>query len=193
VPPRRPQPPTNSPVIGMTALLTSWKGQDVLLEAVARIPRPGLVVELVGGSFPKDGPYVQRLYRRAGREDLAGRVRFVGQLDDPLDRMRDWTVAVLPSVDPETAPLTVLEAMSLGLPMVITDHGGGPEVLDGAGLLVPPGDSEALALAIERLLDDPGLRLACEAAGRRAIAAGLTLDAQEQALLDVLADRARAA
>jgi glycosyltransferase involved in cell wall biosynthesis len=191
--PRRPQRSNGPVVVGTTALLTSWKGQDVLLEALARISRPDVVVELVGGSFPKDRPFVERLHRRASQNDLAGRVRFVGQLDDPLERMRDWQVAVLASRDPETAPLAVLEAMSLGLPVVVTNHGGGPEVLDGAGLLVPPDDPDALGAAILQLLDDPALRARCGAAGRTAVATGLTLDAQRDALLDLLSTTARTA
>jgi glycosyltransferase involved in cell wall biosynthesis len=187
VQPRRPRRATGPVVIGMTALLTPGKGQDVLLEALARIPRQDVVLELVGGRFPKDGPFVERLRERANEDDLTDRVRFVGGIDDPLERMRDWQVAVLASRDPETAPLTVLEAMSLGLPVVATNHGGGPEVLDGAGLLVPPEDPDALATAIQRLLDDPELQSRCGAAGRAAVATGLTLDAQMRALLDVLA------
>lgn len=172
-------------VVGMTALLTGWKGQDVLLEAMAGLPRD-VVLELVGGVFPKDGEYAQRLRGRAVEADLAGRVRFLGWLDDPLERMRGWDVAVLPSVEPEAVGLTVLEAMSLGLPVVTTDHGGAPEVLGDAGLLVPPGDANALATAIGRLLDDEALHRRCGQAGRLAISRGLTLEAQQERLLDVL-------
>jgi glycosyltransferase involved in cell wall biosynthesis len=76
--------------------------------------------------------------------------------------------------------------MSIGLPVVATDHGGTPEVLDGAGLLVPPGDPLALAGAISRLLDDTQLRRRCAEAGPEKVAAGLTLAHQTEAFLALL-------
>ena len=174
------------PVIGVNALLTSWKGQDVLLDAVGRLDRGDVLVELLGGSFPKDREYVQRLRERTTRPDLVGRVRFLGKVDDPLARMRGWSISVLPSVDPEAAPLSLLEAMSIGIPAVATNHGGAAEVLGDAGLLVPPRDPDALAAAIGHLVDDRDLRRRCAQAGPRLIAAGLTLEVQEQAFLRVL-------
>jgi glycosyltransferase involved in cell wall biosynthesis len=160
------------PVVGCTALLTSWKGQDVLLEAVARMRRRDVRVELVGGSFPKDAGYVESLRARAAQPDLAGRVSFVGHVDDVLARVRTWAVGVSASVDPEAGPLSVLEYMSVGVPAVATAHGGSGEIVDGAGLLVPPGDPSALAEAIERLLEDPTLYRRCAEAGPRAVAEG---------------------
>lgn len=174
------------PVVGSSGSLTPWKGQDVLLEAVARLRRRDAVVELMGGTFPGDREYVRRLEQRAAQPDLAGRVRLLGHVDDPLERVRGWNVAVSASIEPETAPLNVLEAMSVGVPMVATDHGGTPEVLGDAGLLVPPRDPGALAAAISRLLDETDVRRRCAHAGPRLIAAGLTLDAQQQAFLRVL-------
>jgi glycosyltransferase involved in cell wall biosynthesis len=178
--------PAGPPLIGCVALLSPWKGQDVLLEAVARLPED-LQVELVGGRFPKDGPFVDRLQVRASRSDLAGRVRFVGRVEDPLPVMRRWKVAVSASVEPEAGPLAVLEAMSIGLPLVGTDHGGLPEVLGEAGLLVPPGDPAAMAEAIARLLSDRELWLRCHRAGPPIIAAGLDEESCIAELLSVLA------
>ena len=71
-------------IVGCIALLTSWKGHDVLLEAVARLP--AVELELVGGTFPKDAAYAERLRARASEPDLAGRVRFLGHVDDVLAR-----------------------------------------------------------------------------------------------------------
>jgi glycosyltransferase involved in cell wall biosynthesis len=173
------------PVVGCAALLTSWKGQDVLLDAVAGIDRD-VVVELAGGRFPKDEPYVDALHERAAAPDLAGRVRFLGRVDDLSARMRTWSVAVLPSVDPEAAPLSLVEYMALGIPVVATDHGGTPEVLGHAGLLVPPRDAAALRDAIVRLLDDRGLREACASAGPAQVEAGLTLTHQLDRMAAVL-------
>lgn len=173
------------PVVGCTAQLTPWKGQDVLLEAVSRLA-PSVWVELLGSTPAKDGPYAQRLRRRAAEADLAGRVRFLGHSDDPLAEMRRWSVAVTASVDPEAGPLALLEAMSIGLPVVATDHGGSPEVIGGAGLLVPPRDPAAMASAIERLLGDPDLYRRCALAGPAQIARGLTLAGQTDALVDAL-------
>jgi glycosyltransferase involved in cell wall biosynthesis len=171
-----PAAPVSPPVVGCAALLTPWKGHEVLLEAVARLGRPEVHLELAGGTFPKDAAYEARLRRRAAEADLAGRVHFLGQVDDVMRTMRRWTVAVIASVDPEAAPLTLLEAMSLGVPVVGTEIGGTPEVIGEAGLLVPPGEAGAMARAIAALLDDEALRRRCAEAGPRAVAASLTID-----------------
>ena len=185
-PPEPPQPP----VVGCASLLTPWKGQDVLLDAVARLGRPEVTVELVGGTFPKDESYRDALVRRSNQPDLAGRVRFLGRLDDPVDRMRQWTLAVVSSVEPESGPLVLLEAMSIGIPVVATDHGGPLEALGDAGLLVPPRDPAAMAEAIRVLLDDGALRRRCAEAGPRRVERGYSLDTQMEALLDVVLSRA---
>ena len=114
-------------------------------------------------------------------------MRFLGHVADPLARLRRWSVAVSASIDPEAGPLTALEAMSVGVPFVATDHGGVTEVLGDAGLLVPPGDADALADAITRLLDDAELRARCHAAGPPAIVARhLTAADQRDAVLGIL-------
>ena len=179
-------PPSGAPVIGCAALLTPWKGQQVLLDAVGLLHDRDITVELLGGRFPKDADYLRSLEERSQRSDLRGRVHFLGHLADPLARMRTWTIGVLPSVDPEAGPLALLEYMSVGLPVVATDHGGSPEVIGDAGILVPPGDAPALAEAITALLDDPPRRSACAAAGRAAVADHLTLDHQQVAVLQML-------
>jgi glycosyltransferase involved in cell wall biosynthesis len=163
-----PAPTSSPPIVGINAMLVPWKGHRVLLDAIAHVD--GAVVELMGGQFPKDAEHVARLRQRADEADLAGRVHFLGHCADPLAQMRRWTLAVNASTDPEAAPLSVLEAMSLGLPVVATDHGGSPEVLGDAGLLVPPSDAAALARAITTLLGDADLRHRCAVAGRAAIA-----------------------
>lgn len=150
--------PQHEPLlIGQNALLTPWKGHTVTLEAIARLDRE-VVLELLGGQFPKDADHVAALQRRAAAPDLAGRVRFVGHVSDPLEHMRRWSIAVISSTDPEAAPLAALEAMSIGLPVVGTAIGGTVEELDDAGVLVPPGDPDALAAALAGLVDDADRR-----------------------------------
>lgn len=170
------------PVVGINAMVTPWKGHHVVLEAIAKLPDADL--EILGGRFPKDARYVEQLQARAATPDLAGRVRFLGHDDDPLERMRAWTVAVSASVEPEAGPLALLEAMSLGLPVVATAHGGAVEVIGQAGLLVEPGSHRELAASLARLLADDDLRRRCAAAGREAVAAGLTRDASDRAFVE---------
>lgn len=175
------------PVVGSAALLVGWKGHEVLLEAVARLPEVRL--ELAGGHLPGDEGYVAALHARAEAADLAGRVRFLGHVDAKA-AMRTWDVAVLASTSPEAGPLSVLEAMSLGLPVVATDHGGSAEYLrDGRGVLAQPGDPEDLAASIEAALD-PTWRAEFATAGRSFVAAhhdrSQTLPAQYRAMLEPL-------
>ena len=123
----------------------------VLLEAIALLP--DVRGELAGGHLPTEETYADTLEARAAQPDLAGRVRLLGHVD-AMEAMRGWDVAVLASLRPEAGPLAALEAMSIGLPVVATDHGGSAEYLaDGRGVLVPPGDALALAEGIRTALD----------------------------------------
>jgi len=151
--PRAPVTMPTPPIVGVSAVLTPWKGQDVFLEAAARVPAP-VCFELMGGIPAKDAAYVAALRERAEQPDLAGRVSFLGHVDDPVGRLRTWSLAVSPSVEPEACPLNVLEAMSVGVPMVVTDHGGAAELIADAGLRVTPKDPEALAAGIIAALED---------------------------------------
>jgi len=176
--------PGARPVVGINAKVTRWKGHHVLLDAMAAIPDADL--EVLGSGFPKDAPYLAELEARAAEPDLAGRVRFLGHRDDPAAAMRSWSVAVSASVDPEAGPLAVLEAMSLGIPVVATNHGGAVEVLGSAGLLVEPGAAGEMTDALGRLLADADLRARCSVAGRTAVEAGLTEQASNERFLALL-------
>ena len=155
------------PVVGILALLTPWKGHAVLLEAVAALS--GVELEFAGGSFPGDADHVASLHERAAQPDLTGRVRFLGHTD-PQTTLARWDVVVSASITPEAGPLSVLEAMAYGKPVIGTDHGGTTEFLrGGAGVLVPPSDPAALAEAITRVLDDADLRESLAREARRRI------------------------
>ncbi|MCU1692029.1 MAG: glycosyltransferase [Frankiales bacterium] len=184
------EPGPEPPVIGCLGLLTHWKGQHVLLEAAAGLP-PDVRVELVGGIFPKDGEYARQLVDRASRPDLQGRVTLVGQVDDVHERLRSWTVLVSPSVEPDPAPLAVLEGMSVGLPVVATDHGGPREYLGEAGLLVRPDDPGALRDALLGLLADPALRARCGLEGRARVERHYQGPERLQELLGVVSSAGR--
>lgn len=157
------------PVVGMLALLTPWKGHRVLLDAAAQLP--DVRIELAGGSFPGDAEYVSELKARAAEPDLAGRVDFLGHVD-PESALRRWDIVVSASTSPEAGPLSVLEAMSHGIAVVGSDHGGTSEFLaDGAGVLVAPGDPTALAEALSTVLSNADLRRSIADAARNRVAA----------------------
>jgi glycosyltransferase involved in cell wall biosynthesis len=136
-----------------------------LLDAYARLlSREAAVPDLVlaGAATQAGGALIDRL----AQPPLAGRVRWIGYVQ-PDERRKIYEGAqllVLPSFD-EGFGLPVLEAMSLGVPVVAADRGALPEVLGDAGLTVNPEDPEALACAIGRLVSDQALAAACSARG----------------------------
>lgn len=160
----------NSPatgVIGIMGSITPWKGHQVLLDAVAEIPE--ITLEVAGTAFPGDETYVEELQRRSALPDLAGRVRFLGHVD-ALSTVQRWDLAISASTSPEAGPLVLLEAMSAGVPVIGTNHGGTSEVLaDGAGSLVAVGDASQLASEISRLLADHACRTELAGKGRRRV------------------------
>jgi glycogen(starch) synthase len=135
--------------------LAPQKGVRALVEAAALIENPSARVLLVG-----DGPEREALEREARRIGVGDRVRFLGFFahDRLPAAMAHADVLVLPSLYEELGTV-LLEAMYAGLPIVASRTGGIPDVIeDGSnGLLVPPGDPEALARAIDRVFADRAL------------------------------------
>lgn len=154
-------------VIGIiVARIDGLKGHDTLLQSLSKLrTRTPIIVLIVG-----DGVARTRMEQMAQELQLGPeKVLFLGMRSDVPDLLAASDLFLLPSVT-EGLPLSILEAMSQRLPIVATAVGGIPEIVsDGEhGLLVPAQDPQALAEAIERLVDDPSLRDALgEAAYRR--------------------------
>jgi glycosyltransferase involved in cell wall biosynthesis len=153
------------------------KGHKNLIEATALL-RSQLddfaVVSIGGEKYPGD---LDRLESEVARLGLENRIRFLGRREDAVDIMASADVAVNPS-DHEGLPLAVLEAMTLGRPVVATAVGGVPGVIadEETGLLVPAGDPDALAAAMARLATDHELRDRLAAAGQVAARTGYGLE-----------------
>jgi glycosyltransferase involved in cell wall biosynthesis len=148
--------------------LTDYKGYDVLLDALARAaPRLGeWTLRLVG-----DGPRRAELERTAQRLGIAGRVSFLGFVENPYPLLRDSSVFVQPSRF-EGFGVTIVEALALRVPVIASSSGGPAEVLDGGryGLLVPPDDPDALADALVSVANDPDVRARLTARADAAVA-----------------------
>lgn len=143
--------------VGITAALVWRKGHRYLIEAMAHLrPRWPHLRCLVIGS----GRNLAALRALASRLKVHDKVLFLGWRSDVLDLMQVLDVLTLPSTEIEGFGLCIVEAAFVGVPTVASRLPGVDEaVLDGqTGLLVPPKDSVALAQAIERLLEDDGLR-----------------------------------
>ncbi len=150
------------------------KGLVPLLEAVAKLRTERDVALTVIGK-PNEGGRVDKAIRRLGLSDVVHCVS--GITDEELARRYgEAEVAVVPSLY-EGFSLPAIEAMACGVAVVATTGGALPEVVgthEETGLLVPPDDPGALALAIGRLLDDPALRARLGAAGRRRVMSRFT-------------------
>ncbi len=151
--------PEEVPAVGMVGRLVEWKGPDVFIRAAARVAEsfPEARFFLVGGAIFGRDEYpgeLRELSRSLGMED---RMMFTGFLKDPLAAMAALDCLVHASVEPEPLGMVILEAMSLGVPVVATRGGGVPEVVEEGvtGLLVPPGDAGALARAVCWILSHP--------------------------------------
>lgn len=178
--------PAGAPVVLLIARLNALKGIDDFLDASARVARatPAARFVIVGdswvarrGQVVADQAYREALAGRLAALGLEGRVVFTGFRTDVAALLAEAAVSVLPSHS-EGLSNTLLESMGAGVPVVATDIGGNPEVVEQGvtGFLVPPHDPPSLADAIVKLLVDRDLAERFGAAGRRRALDHFSLD-----------------
>ncbi len=161
----RPDNAGGSARILVVAHLIPEKGVDHLLRGFARLSHPARLI-VVG-----DGPQRAELWALATDLGIGDRTELVGLRDDVQAFLQQADVFVHPAVWAEAFGWTIAEAMATGCPVVASRTGGIPELIgDGeTGLLVEPGNPEAIAAALRRLLSSPDLRQQLAAAARRRV------------------------
>jgi glycosyltransferase involved in cell wall biosynthesis len=158
-------PPSRPLEIAYVGRLVVEKGPEILLHAAKLLANPRNGIKLV---FIGDGPERKRLEELAGTLQLKEVVKFTGDLrGSDLDRaVRNVGVVVMPSLCEETAGLSAIEQMMRGRVVIAADIGGLSEVVGNAGLKFAPGDWQALAACIQRVIADPSLAASLGSAAR---------------------------
>ena len=171
--------PEDAFAVALIGRLSDWKGQ---LELVRSIRERDIVALIAGDPFPGNESIELAL-----RDAASERVKLLGFRED-IDTVLGAADAVaVPSTRPEPLGLVALEAGAAGLPVVAAAHGGLPEVVrDGeTGLLVPPGDEEALSRALTRLAGDAELRRRLGEAAARDVRERFALERMLRELQDL--------
>jgi glycosyltransferase involved in cell wall biosynthesis len=175
-------------VVLMAARLEAWKGHGVLIQAAVKMRSSSRVKFWIAGGVqhPSERVYLEDLQRQAS--GASNPILFLGQRSD-VDRLMTLAdVYCQPNTAPEPFGLAIAEAMRTGLPSVVSRSGGAAELVDrDCGVLVTPGDTDAVAAALETLAGDAARRIAMGTAARRR--AGMLTD--PAARLDQLASALR--
>ncbi len=175
--------PEGRPVVMLPGRLTRWKGQGVLLEAMAQLPDEFVAV-LVG-----EGPRYRRvLEAKAARLGLGERLRLVGHVEDMPAALMLADLVLHCSTEPEAFGRTVIEAQAMARPVIAADLGGPRETVlqNRTGWRVPPGDPVNLARAIAYALGLPAARRAeIGEAGRAHVLKTYTTAAMQAATLAI--------
>jgi len=155
--------PSGHPIIVNMARLTAWKGQKVLIEAMAHLMEAELgnpLAILAGDAQGRDG-YVTELKKLIADNGLQDRVRLVGHCADVPAAMALADLAVVASTEPEAFGRAAVEAQAASVPVIVSDLGAVPETVlappqvgeeERTGWRVPPGDPASLAAAIRQAL-----------------------------------------
>lgn len=168
---------TSQEIIGCVARLAESKGQRELIRAFAELApkHPTVQLWLVGKDQQTNGRFEAELRSLAEVLGISGQTKFWGHVENVQALMQRMTLVVLPSLT-EALPVVLLEAMSLGIPVVATNVAGVPEIItdEETGLLVPPGDVDALARGMDRLLCAPDFAAPMAKRGQESVTSRFT-------------------
>lgn len=177
-------------VVGCLGRIGTWKGQEVLLQALHRLGSEVPVRALIaGGTLPGAEEKLSQLKELSRALGVEGRVTLKPFQKDVRPLLATMDIAAVPSVKPEPFGMVILEAMAFGLPVIATNIGGSPEVVveGGTGLLVPPHEAQALAEAIRTLAYSAPLRERLGRAGRKRVQTSFSLEKYQKNVVEFFA------
>jgi len=182
-------------LMGVVAQLSPWKGQDTAIEALKILREQGIDAHLllIGSAkfvarstrFDNEG-YVAHLHALVADAGLDDYVSWMGEREDVPELVRALDVLLLPSWE-EPFGRALIEAMAMGVPVVATNVGGPPEIVEDGreGYLVSPREPGAWARAIRHIADEPERGAEMGRAGRRRVQEAFTVDHHVATMLDV--------
>ena len=191
-------------VVGYLARICPEKGLDQLVDTFLDLHAEGEAqceLRVAGYLDPPSKGYLHDQVRRVEDAGLGDRLQIVGEIDHAgkIDFLRDLDLLSVPTAYREPKGLFALEAMAAGVPALLPDHGGFPELIQetGGGELFPANSRNGLTAALRGLLDDRSRLCALGAAGHGAVHAGRGADSMADATLavyrEVVADRGKVA
>lgn len=169
------QGPGAPPVIGMVSVLRRWKGHEPFFDAIRMLREAGHDYQyvVVGGGAPQE-----IFFKRAETRGVGDIVRFTGHRDDVPEILRALDVLCIPSLNHEGVPQIGLQALACGTPVVGSDCGGIPEIIqDGqTGRICPAGDAAALAARIVEAVEQKEATARMVKAGREMVEKNHSVD-----------------
>ena len=145
--------------IGLVGRISPWKGQHIFVQAAALVNQrfPEARFFIIGAALFGEDQYDQEVRRLPGQLGIQDNVEFTGFRDDIKHAIAELDLLVHASTKGEPFGQVIIEGMAAGKPVVATNGGGVPEIVEDGqtGILVPMGDAEAMAEAICRILSDP--------------------------------------
>lgn len=144
---------SSRPVVGTIGSLTLHKGHIFLIDAIVKLRELGFVPQVL---IVGDGPLRGELMAKVALHGLEEQVLLLGRKDNVSQILPHFDIFVLPSLR-EGFPITILEAMAAGLPVIATDVGGNREAIahGETGLILPPADADALVSALRTMIENP--------------------------------------
>jgi glycosyltransferase involved in cell wall biosynthesis len=171
--------PPNAPLIGIVGNIKPWKGQEVVIRAMALLREefPDLACVLIGDTSSSAAAYREQVAALTRQLGIASRVHITGFRNDVANYINALDIQVHASVRPEPFGRVLLEGMALSKPLVASNGGGVPEIVvhEHTGLLFEPGNPTALAAALRTLLADRARAAAMGAAGRARLLAEFSI------------------
>ena len=182
-------------LLGVVAQLSPWKGQDTAIDALRLLREEGVDAHLllIGSAkfvarstrFDNES-YVDGLRARVADAGLQDRVSWLGEREDVPELVRALDILLLPSEE-EPFGRALIEAMALGVPVLATNVGGPPEIVEDGreGYLLPPHEPAAWARAVRRIAESPDRGVEMGLAGRRTVERKFTAEHHVAAMLAV--------